>query len=188
MLSRKGVANIAAVAFPLFYPLIELTSMTWAILAATQAYDPVEWAALMVIGGICIVASAIDLRTFLLPDVLTYSGTAVVLFVSYTGLLHTGFVDSLIGGAAGAVSMWTIAAVYKLIRKIDGLGMGNVKFMLMLGALVGWRYLSIFVLVASVCALLFSIITLSGKKRHGKNIYTVRPFSCGRCTHHLPLR
>lgn len=161
---------------PLFYPMIELTSMVWAVLATLHATTPFEWSALMVIGGICIVASAIDLRTFILPDILTYSGAVVVLGASFAGILQVDFMQSLLGAGIGAFALWAIAAVYKLIRKIDGLGFGDVKFMLMLGALVGLDYLSIFILVASVCALVFSFIALWGKKDMSTTYIPFGPF------------
>lgn len=162
-LLQKGRCSHCSSRIPFFYPLIELTSMLWAVLAAAHTADPLEWGVLMVIGGICIVASAIDLRTFILPDYLTYTGAVIVLGASYAGLLDVTFVDALLGAGIGTFSLWAIAAIYKAIRKIDGLGLGDVKFMFMLGALVGWHQLSIFILVASVCALVFCIATLRGK-------------------------
>ncbi|SIN99090.1 prepilin peptidase [Halodesulfovibrio marinisediminis] len=160
---QKGRCKHCGVRIPFFYPLIEIFSMAWAVLAALHASSPAEWGALMIIGGICLVASAIDLQTFLLPDVLTYPGAVVILAASYAGVLHIDFIQSLLGAFIGAFALWAVAALYKLIRKIDGMGFGDVKFMLMLGALTGLDHLSIFVLIASLCALLFSIISLRKK-------------------------
>lgn len=175
-LMQKGHCAHCHASIPLFYPLIELTSMLWAVLAASHATNPFEWSTLMIIGGICIVASAIDLRTFILPDVLTYSGAAIVLGASYAGILHVDFMSSLLGASIGAFALWAISAIYKLIRKIDGMGLGDVKFMLMLGALTGLEHLSIFILVASVCALIFSIIAMWGKKGMSTTYIPFGPF------------
>ncbi|MEZ0577000.1 prepilin peptidase [Halodesulfovibrio aestuarii] len=175
-LIQKGHCIHCRTRIPLFYPLIELVSMLWAILAAWNATTPLEWIALMIIGGICIVASAIDLRTFLLPDVLTYSGAIIVLGASYAGILQIDFIQSLLGAIIGAFALWAVAAVYKLIRKIDGMGLGDVKFMLMLGALTGVEHLTIFILAASVCALIFSIIAMWGKKNISTAYVPFGPF------------
>lgn len=160
---QKGRCAHCGARIPYFYPLIELFSMLWAVLATLHASTPTEWGLLIIIGGICIVASAIDLRTYLLPDILTYSGAVIVLAASYAGILHVDFMQSLLGAFIGAFALWAISAIYKLVRKIQGMGLGDVKFMLMLGALTGVDHLSIFVLIASLCALLFSIISLRGK-------------------------
>lgn len=173
---QKGRCRHCKTRIPLFYPLIELTSMCWAVLAAMHTSSPAEWITLMVIGGICIVASAIDLRTFLLPDVLTYSGAVLVLLASYAGFLQVTFVDALLGAVIGAFALWAIAALYKLIRKIDGMGLGDVKFMFMLGALVGWQQLSILILVASSCALVFCIVSLRGKSNLATTYIPFGPF------------
>lgn len=149
---------------PVFYPFIELTSMVWALLAAQKPTGIEEWAVLMVIGGICIVASAIDFRTFLLPNALTYSGAVIVLAASFFGLLPVSFIDSLLGASIGALTLWLVAALFKLIRNMDGLGFGDVKFMLMLGGLVGWQGVSCLILCSSSTALLYAVFHLRGNK------------------------
>lgn len=161
---QKGRCVHCHTKIPFFYPVIELTSMAWAVLAVQQATSIEEWLILMVIGGICIVASAIDLRTFLLPDYLTYSGAAVVLGASFFGLLPVEFTDALLGASIGSLLLWGVATLFKIIRNIDGLGFGDVKFMVMLGALVGWQGLSWLLLCASGSALIFALFHLRGQK------------------------
>lgn len=163
-LIQRGRCTHCKTQIPALYPLIEITSMTWALLAAQQATSISEWTILMVIGGICIVASAIDFRTFLLPNILTFSGALLVLGASFLGLLPIEFIDSLLGAAFGALSLWIIAALFKLVRNMDGLGFGDVKFMVMLGGLVGWQGLSWLILCASTTALLYAIFHLRNKE------------------------
>lgn len=164
------------------YPTIELTSMVWAVLAAIHSYSIPEWVTLIIIGGICIVASGIDLHTFLLPDVLTYSGVVIVLGASYFSLLPIHFADSLIGAFVGAGLLWTLAILFKILRKIDGLGYGDVKFMLMLGGLVGWQGLSWLILCASTTALLYAICHLRNKEDITKTPIPFGPFlALGAC-------
>lgn len=175
-LIQKGRCTFCMTRIPIFYPLIELTSMFWAVLAATHATTYAEWVVLLAIGGICIIASAIDLRSFLLPDTLTYSGAAIVLVASYAGILHIDFMESLLGASIGAFALWAISALYKLIRKIDGMGLGDVKFMLMLGALTGINHLSIFIFMSSILALVFCIISTRGKAAISKIYIPFGPF------------
>ncbi|MCG8531432.1 MAG: A24 family peptidase [Desulfovibrionales bacterium] len=161
---QRGRCRHCATRIPIFYPVIELCSATWATLTALHTADPIQWGVLMIVGGICIVAAAIDLRTFLLPDILTGTGAVVVLVASWMGWLPVPFTDALVGGAIGAAVLWGLAALFKKARNIDGLGLGDVKFMGMLGALTGWQHLSFLFLLASTSALLFALVTLRGQK------------------------
>jgi leader peptidase (prepilin peptidase)/N-methyltransferase len=50
-----------------------------------------------------------------------------------------GVLDALLGAAVGAFFLWAAAALYKLVRKREGMGMGDVKMMAMVGAFLGVR-------------------------------------------------
>ena len=65
-------------------------------------------------------------------------------------LLSATLLDSVIGAIAGAGVLLAIALSYKLVRKIEGMGLGDVKMMAMLGATVGWEPLFPLLLIASV--------------------------------------
>lgn len=181
-LIQRGQCKHCKARIPIFYPLIELTSMTWALLAAQQATSIYEWLILMIIGGICIVASAIDFRTFLLPNILTYSGAIIVLGASFFQLLPINVIDSLLGAVFGALLLWLAAVLFKLARNIEGLGFGDVKFMVMLGGLIGWKGLSWLILCASGTALFFAIFYLHGKKDATQTPIPFGPFlALGTC-------
>ena len=48
-----------------------------------------------------------------------------------------GLLDALLGAAFGAFLLWAAAALYKFVRKREGMGMGDVKMMAMVGAFLG---------------------------------------------------
>jgi leader peptidase (prepilin peptidase)/N-methyltransferase len=48
-------------------------------------------------------------------------------------------VDALLGAAVGAFFLWAAAALYRLVRKREGMGMGDVKMMALVGAFLGVR-------------------------------------------------
>jgi hypothetical protein len=50
-----------------------------------------------------------------------------------------GVLDALVGAAFGSGLLLVAATLYKLIRKRDGMGMGDVKMMAMVGAFLGIR-------------------------------------------------
>jgi leader peptidase (prepilin peptidase)/N-methyltransferase len=90
------------------YPLIELTSAAWAVLAA-QATGPSLWfLAYLALGGLFIVASAIDFKAYLLPDILTYP--AAVLGLAMGALRpDIGPLGAAIGAACGFGLFWLLA-------------------------------------------------------------------------------
>ena len=79
----------------------------------------------------------IDARHQILPDVITYPGIAL-------GLLYALIRDdmtfgaALIGTAVGGGFLLSVYGLYWLIRKKEGLGLGDVTMMLMVGAFLGW--------------------------------------------------
>jgi len=47
--------------------------------------------------------------------------------------------SAVLGALLGSLLLWGAAAAYKLVRKKDGMGMGDVKMMAMVGAFLGPR-------------------------------------------------
>jgi leader peptidase (prepilin peptidase)/N-methyltransferase len=47
--------------------------------------------------------------------------------------------DGLLGAAFGSFLLWGVAATYKRVRGREGMGMGDVKMMAMVGAFLGVR-------------------------------------------------
>jgi leader peptidase (prepilin peptidase)/N-methyltransferase len=100
-----------------------------------------------------------DLRVRMLPDVVNWPGFVAGLFFSafvppndgsaaflYTALFHRmpprrveGSLDGLLGAAFGSFLLWAVAAIYKRVRGREGMGMGDVKMMAMVGAFLGIR-------------------------------------------------
>jgi leader peptidase (prepilin peptidase)/N-methyltransferase len=104
-----------------------------------------------------------DAETHLLPDKLTLPGLALgiawSLLVAVPGplgfyydrsaspaLLSLG--DALIGAAVGAGFIYGTAAIYLRLRGAEGMGMGDVKLMAMVGAFLG-AALTLFVLITA---------------------------------------
>jgi leader peptidase (prepilin peptidase)/N-methyltransferase len=97
--------------------------------------------------------AALDLRIFVLPNLLTYGLAACGLAVTYAaapGLLY--------GHAVGALVGYTIFSVvreaYRFVRNRDGLGLGDAKLLAALGAWLGWRVLPDVIFIAAVGGLL----------------------------------
>lgn len=174
----RGKCRACGEPISVMYPLVELATGLLFVAAfleygITQA--TVKW---LFFTCLIIVLTITDLRVRLLPDLVTWPGFAVGLvlstFVPPSGgfgqalgwrLLHqrlqpnaAGLVDAVLGAAFGSFLLWGLAAGYKLVRKREGMGLGDVKMMAMVGAFVGLRGTFWTILLGS---LLGSVIGLS---------------------------
>ncbi|MEL7638667.1 MAG: prepilin peptidase [Solidesulfovibrio sp.] len=159
------------------YPLIELSSAAWAALVALT-FGPTWWfVSYLALGGLFIVASAIDFKVYLLPNVLTYPaavlGCAIGALRPDIGPMLAG-----IGAAAGFGVFWLLAAGFRLAKGVDGLGGGDVKLMLSIGGAVGLLGLPYAVLLGSLAALLASPFYVLGKGRGRSMPIPFGPFLC----------
>jgi len=127
----------------------------------------------MYLVGVLIVASFIDFEEYILPDGITLGGTAAAL-VCAPLLLRVPLLDSVLGAAAGAGLFWGLQAGYRLLRKAEGMGTGDIKLMALLGALNGWQALPFTILAGSLAALAASLIYL--RREGGQGMKTAVPF------------
>jgi leader peptidase (prepilin peptidase)/N-methyltransferase len=94
-----------------------------------------------------IVLFVIDLQHRILPNVITVTGVPIGLALSL--FLPPGWKESLIGLLLGGGVLFVIGEAYYRLRGIDGLGMGDVKMLAMIGAFLGWRLTLVTLVFAS---------------------------------------
>ncbi len=99
----------------------------------------------------------IDIDHGIIPDRITYPGIVLGIASSFFAGINTPL-GALAGIIAGAGILFATAFIYKAVTGVEGMGMGDVKLMAMIGAFLGWEA-SLFVIVLS--ALLGSIAGLS---------------------------
>jgi leader peptidase (prepilin peptidase)/N-methyltransferase len=83
-----------------------------------------------------IVLFMIDLQHQILPNAITFPG--IVAGFAASLFLPPGWLSSLIGIIAGGGILFLIAEAYYRWRGVEGLGMGDVKMLAMIGAVLGW--------------------------------------------------
>jgi len=129
------------------YPLVELT--TAIVFAGMYAlYGPsVLGVSRLLFACSMIVLFVIDLEHRILPNVITIPGIAIGFVFSL--FAPPGWLDSLIGIALGGAVPFAIAEAYLRLRGEEGLGMGDVKMLAMIGAFLGWKLMLLTLVLAS---------------------------------------
>lgn len=97
-------------------------------------------------------ASVVDLRRTILPDTLTIGGILIALLGSFLNP-EREMMEALIGCLAGSGSLLAFSYVYFFVRKIEGIGGGDIKMVGWIGALVGLQ--SLFYVLSLACVLGF---------------------------------
>jgi leader peptidase (prepilin peptidase) / N-methyltransferase len=120
------------------YPAVELLSGALAAAAVVRFGLTVAGVEAMLLLMLLIPLAFIDLEHHLLPDVLTFPGIALGLAGSLLGGLATPL-DAVIGACVGAAVPYAVIVIYRWLRGAEGMGLGDVKLLAMIGAFLGWR-------------------------------------------------
>ena len=141
------------------YPLVE--ALGAAIFAlAWWHYGPGPLvASRLVFGCALLVLFAIDLEHHLLPNVITLPGIAIGFLLSVIN--PPGWQSSLIGIVVGGGVLYLIAEGYWRIRHEEGLGMGDVKMLAMIGAFLGWQLTLLSLMIASVAGTIVGVALIA---------------------------
>ena len=110
----------------------------------------------------------IDLKHFIIPNVLTFSMMALGFVKSFDPNLNPifpNYVNSLIGGFFGYGIIWSIIFFYKQIRKKEGMGLGDAKLLAVIGFWFGWIAIPFVIFLSSVIALIIVIPDLLKKSK-----------------------
>jgi leader peptidase (prepilin peptidase)/N-methyltransferase len=117
--------------------------------------------------GVLVVLSFIDLDTKRLPDIITLPSIAIF-FLAGLATGQVGWLDRLIGAAAGYGVIWTISTVYYYSTGREGLGLGDAKLLAVIGVVLGWRALPMVIFGASFVGIVISVPLLLLKQRGDK--------------------
>jgi leader peptidase (prepilin peptidase) / N-methyltransferase len=144
----RGRCRTCGARISLQYPLVEaLTAVMFG--AAWWYYGPGPLlASRLVFGCALIVLFAIDLEHQLLPNAITLPGIVVGFLFSL--VTEPGWISSLIGILVGGGVLYGVAEAYYRVRHEEGLGMGDVKMLAMVGAFLGWQLTLLTLVLASV--------------------------------------
>jgi len=147
-LALRARCRTCGAAISIRYPFVE--AFTAAMFAAAWwHYGPgMLLVSRLVLGSALVALFAIDLEHHLLPNAITLPGIVVGVALSF--FAEPGWQASLVGALAGGGALYAIAEAYYRVRHEEGLGMGDVKMLAMIGAFLGWKLTLVTLMIASL--------------------------------------
>jgi len=163
------------------YPLVELANALFYLATFLFTGPTAGFVIVAAIISMTIVLIYIDADIQILPDVIDIPGIAIGLGAGALGMgilnpslvLADSLIDSLAGAALGAAILLTIIGTYWLIRRAEGMGLGDVKMLAMIGAVTGWRAIPGVLLLAAVSG---AVIGVPAALRSGRGMQAALPF------------
>ena len=144
------------------YPVVELLTASMFAVGWWYYGPTLLLASRLVFGCMLLALFAIDLEHQLLPNAITLPGIAIGFVFSL--VTDPGWLESLIGIVLGGGILFGIAEAYYRIRREEGLGMGDVKMLAMIGAFIGWKLTLVALIMASFSGSIIGVaLILSGR-------------------------
>jgi leader peptidase (prepilin peptidase) / N-methyltransferase len=155
----RGRCRTCGAAISPMYPIVEaLTGAIFVVGYAIYGLTPLLLARLLFACAM-IVLFAIDLRHHILPNVITLPGVVVGFAISL--FLPPGWLSSLIGLVAGGGVLFAVGETYYRLRGVEGLGMGDVKMLAMIGAFLGWQLMLLTLVLASFAGSIVGVAVIA---------------------------
>ena len=160
----KGKCKHCESKIPWRYPLVEAITAAATILVALHfgAQHTKTLSVLILTWGL-IAALFIDFEHQLLPDIITLPLIWLGLLVN-TNYVFTSPQNAILGAITGYLFLWVVAKIFKMIRKIDGMGNGDFKLLAVFGAWLGWHMLPFIIFTASLLGTIVGFSWIISKK------------------------
>lgn len=168
----KGKCRYCRVGISIRYPLVEAVTGGLAFFLFRLHGLDVQFFIELFLVSVLVIITFIDLDTYTIPNTLSLGGLIIGVVLSFFSERVSWF-DSLLGLLIGGGFLYLIAIGYEFLRHQEGLGMGDVKLMGMIGAFVGWPGVVFTTLAASLLGTLVGGIVMW---RSRKGLATMLPF------------
>lgn len=160
----RGRCRYCQSRIPFTYVLVEfLTPVCFLLLYGQFSLSPHFFASCLFTSAL-IALGFIDYYHQILPDHITLP--TLVLALAYAFFREDlSLKDALLGAVSGAGFLLLVFGGYYLFRKKEGLGMGDVTLMLMVGAFLGWQRSFLTLILGSFLGALVGIYFLRFRKK-----------------------
>jgi leader peptidase (prepilin peptidase)/N-methyltransferase len=148
------------------YPVVEFITAILSLLLFLRFGLTFNFLIFFVFTAVLIVITFIDLDHQIIPDVLTLPGIPIFFLAAIFLVKNPWKVpwqEALIGLLIGGGMLFTIAYIYQLITKREGMGGGDIKLLAMIGGFLGWKSLIFILLVSSFSGAIVGIAAMARK-------------------------
>ncbi len=169
------------------YPLVEILTATLSVLVFHRFVEDVHAIRLGEVGAYLlyfgfvagmVAITFIDLEHYLIPDMVTLTSIPVgilgVWAIQDVPGVPTTVRGAVFGALIGGGSLYVLRLLYQLIRKDEGMGLGDVKMMAMIGTFLGPHPALVFVVFVS--SFLGSVVGITMMVLRGKDLKYALPF------------
>jgi leader peptidase (prepilin peptidase)/N-methyltransferase len=146
------------------YPIVELLAGVGALYCAYRFGFGVKMIAATLFLWSVIALAVIDQETGFLPDDITLPLLWLGLLFNLVGTF-VPLDQAVLGAAAGYLSLWTVNALFRALRGIEGMGYGDFKMTAAVGAFLGWKELLMVILLSSIVGAVFGALQMFAARR-----------------------
>ena len=167
-LALRGKCAACGAGISIQYPLVEAATGALSAYCAWHFGWSLLLPAALAMTWALVALTLIDLKTLLLPDSITLPLMWLGLLLSL-GNLFVGTGASIVGAAAGYLSLWSVYHLFRLATGKEGMGYGDFKLLAALGAWFGWSALPLIILLSSVAGAIVGLSLILFRK-HDRNV------------------
>ena len=180
----RGRCAHCGIAISIRYPLVEFfTAAIW-ILCGLSFGVSNALAAAMLLTGVLIALTAIDLDHQLLPDSLTLPLLWVGLLINIDATF-VSLESAVLGAAFGYLCLWSVYWLFKIITGKEGMGYGDFKLLAALGAWFGLSAPPTIVLLSSLVGAVIGIALIVMRRQDRETPMPFGPCLAGAGLIHL---
>ena len=170
-IALRGRCRTCGERISIVYPIVEIvTAVVFVCGYLIYGWTPIL-AVRLAFACAMIVLFVIDLQHQILPNVITVPGIVIGFVLSF--FLPPGWLSSLLGIVLGGGVLLLIMEAYARARGFEGLGMGDVKMLAMIGAFLGWPLMLLTLVLGSLAGSVIGV-GLMATRRGGMK--TALPF------------
>lgn len=161
------------------YPIIEVLCALLAWVLFERFGASVEMLGMAWFGFSLVALTWIDLDHQLLPDRLTLPGIVVGLVVAPLAdpaAPVPALLDAALGVLVGGGILWTVAWAYEKATDREGMGGGDIKFLAMIGAFLGWQGVLLTLFLGSLTGSLLGVAILAAGRGDRRLALPFGPF------------
>ncbi len=159
----RGKCSYCNALISMRYPLVEALTCLMSVYVAWRFGVTLQMGAALIFTWVLICLTFIDIDHHLLPDQLTLSLMWFGLFCSLF-FIFADSQDAIIGAMTGYLLFAGLQLLFGWATGKVGMGQGDYKLLAALGAVCGWQLLPLIILLASICGIIFTFISMLIKR------------------------